>query len=49
MIGNKYLQVLYDYPDKDTSINQLLELLKSQDSEFIESLYKKVDIEICDD
>ena len=27
MIGNKYLKNLYDYPDVDTSINQLLELL----------------------
>ena len=31
MIGNKYLQELFAYPDKDTSINQLLELLKSKD------------------
>ena len=48
MIGNKYLTNLYEYPDEDTSINQLLELLKSGDSEFINSLYKPVDIDNCD-
>lgn len=42
MIGNKYLQVLYDYPDRDTSINQLLEILKFKDKDFINSL--KTDI-----
>lgn len=31
MIGNKYLKSLYHYPDVDTSINQLLELLASKD------------------
>lgn len=27
MIGNKYLKELFEYPDEDTSLNQLLELL----------------------
>ena len=31
MIGNKYIQNLFDYPDEDTSINELLELLKYKD------------------
>ncbi len=35
MIGNKYLKDLFEYPDQDTSINQLLELLKFKDMEFI--------------
>ncbi|HZJ83311.1 MAG TPA: hypothetical protein VFD57_05840 [Clostridia bacterium] len=49
MIGNKYLMNLYEYPDEDTSINQLLELLKSGDSEFIKSLYEPVDVDNCND
>lgn len=38
MIGNSYLRALYSYCDEDTSISQLLEFLKSKDSEFIGSL-----------
>ncbi|KAB2953844.1 hypothetical protein F9B85_04310 [Heliorestis acidaminivorans] len=49
MIGNKYLQKLYDYPDVDTSLNQLLELLKTKDSTFIDSLWEPMDINLCDD
>jgi hypothetical protein len=49
MIGNKYLMDLYEYSDEDTSINQLLELLKTRDSEFINSLYEPVSIETCND
>lgn len=49
MIGNKYLKSLYEYKDKDTSLNQLLELLKSKDNSFTESLYKPVDINECTD
>ncbi len=44
MIGNKYLKALFEYPDEDTSLNQLLELLKTQNKEFIDSLYKPIDI-----
>jgi len=47
MIGNRYLQALFEYPDEDTSINQLLELLKSKDKKFIDSLCKSIDIEAC--
>ncbi|WP_425445850.1 hypothetical protein [Dethiothermospora halolimnae] len=47
MIGNKYLRALFEYPDEDTSLNQLLELLKTQDKEFIDSLYEPIDIEMC--
>ena len=47
MIGNKYLQSLYKYSDKDTSLNQLLELLKSKDKQFIDSMYNSVDINLC--
>ncbi len=49
MIGNKYLQALCDYPDEDTSINQLLEFLKSKDSEFLDSLYAEINIECCNE
>ena len=50
MIGNKYLQEIYNYPDEDTSLNQLLELLKFKDMIFIDSLkYKPVYIILCND
>lgn len=39
MIGNKDLMELYSYKDRDTSINQLLELLKTPNMEFIENLH----------
>ena len=38
MIGNRYLRDLLEYPDEDSSINQLLELLKYKDTKFIDSL-----------
>ena len=47
MIGNKYLQTLFNYPDEDTSLNQLLEMLKYKDMKFIESLINPVDIDLC--
>ena len=47
MIGNKYLQTLFNYPDEDTSLNQLLEMLKYKDLKFIESLINPVDIDLC--
>lgn len=47
MIGNKYLQSLFEYPDEDTGLNQLLELLKSKDTAFLDSLYEPVDIDLC--
>lgn len=49
MIGNKYIKVLFEYPDIDTSLNQLLELLKSRDNKFIDSLYEGMDIGTCND
>jgi hypothetical protein len=49
MIGNKYLKTLFEYQDTDTSLNQLLELLKSRDENFIDSLYEEIDIDICND
>lgn len=49
MIGNRYLRYLFEYPDEDTSINQLLEMLKSKDMKFINSLYKPVNIDNCND
>lgn len=47
MIGNKYLQSLFAYPDEDTSLNQLLEMLKYKDTAFINSLKDPVDLELC--
>ena len=48
MIGNKQLQALFSYPDEDTSLNQLLELLKTQNREFLDSLNNEpLDIKLC--
>ena len=49
MIGNEYLQALFDYPDEDTGLNQLLELLKCKETTFIHSLSEPVDIDLCND
>lgn len=49
MIGNKYLQALFNYPDEDTSLNQLLELLKYKDMKFIDSLKESIDLSLCTD
>lgn len=49
MIGNKYLQDLFECPDMDTGLNQLLELLKAGDKDFITSLNAPVDINTCSD
>ncbi len=49
MIGNKYLQSLFDYQDEDTGLNQLLEMLKYEDAEFIESLHNPINLELCTD
>ncbi|MBU4540975.1 MAG: hypothetical protein KJ774_07105 [Firmicutes bacterium] len=48
MIGNKYLKNLYDYPDLDTSINQLLTLLISGDMAFISSLDTPLELDALD-
>lgn len=48
MIGNKYLEELFNSADEDTSINQLLELLKYKDPNFIYSLKKEyVNLALC--
>ena len=48
MIGNKCLEGLFNYPDEDTSINQLLELLKYKDPNFICSIKKEyVNLNLC--
>ncbi|MDD2234122.1 MAG: hypothetical protein PHZ11_10710 [Desulfitobacteriaceae bacterium] len=49
MIGNNYLQVLFDFPDEDTSLNQLLELLKFKDLNFINSIKEPIKIDLCND
>ncbi|SDL13501.1 hypothetical protein [Natronincola ferrireducens] len=49
MIGNKYLQGFFNYPDEDTSLNQLLELLKYKDMKFIDSLKESIDLSLCTD
>lgn len=48
MIGNKHLQALYEYADENTGLNQLLELLTYKDLEFINSLNKPVNLDMCD-
>ncbi|MGI6627702.1 MAG: hypothetical protein ACOX4K_05055 [Bacillota bacterium] len=48
MIGNRYLQCLHKYPDEDTGLNQLLELLAYKDARFIDSLWDEpVDLDEC--
>ncbi len=48
MIGNSYLQGLFEYTDEDTSLNQLLELLAYKDAKFIDSLWNEpVDPDSC--
>jgi hypothetical protein len=47
MIGNKYIQELFKYPDEDTGLNQILELLKSKDIEFIESIRQPINLDLC--
>lgn len=49
MIGNTFLKALYGYPDEDTSLNQLLELLRSKDQRFLDSLYKPLDVDASTD
>lgn len=49
MIGNKFLNSLYAYPDLDTGINQLLELLLTKDEAFLESLYVPLTVAALDD
>lgn len=50
MIGNRYLQELFNYTDEDASFNQLLEFLKYKDTIFIESLYSEtVNIDLCNE
>lgn len=48
MIGNKYLSELYKTVDEDTALNQIMEMLKSKDIEFIESLKTPIDLGLCD-
>ena len=47
MIGNKHLQEFYNYNDEDASLNQILELLKYKNTDFIDSLKKPIDIKLC--
>ena len=47
MIGNRYLRVLFAYPDEDTSLNQMLELLKEKNADFIDSLNQPQDLSLC--
>lgn len=50
MIGNKYIDELFNYPDEDTGINELLELLKYKDPNFIYSLkMEDINLDLCTD
>jgi len=49
MIDNQYLKNLYDFPDVDPSINQLLELLASKDQAFLENLTVPLEIATLDE
>ena len=49
MIGNSYLNSLYKYEDRDTSLNQLLDYMKSKDKGFLDSIFNEpVDLDTCD-
>jgi|SRR6056297_445601 len=47
MIGNKYIKSLFAYEDEDLALSQLLEMLKFDDRDFINSLYSALDLSIC--
>jgi hypothetical protein len=47
MIGNKYIQSLFAYEDEDLALSQLLEMLKFDDKDFINSLNSALDINLC--
>ena len=47
MIGNRYLQAFFAYPDEDTSLNQMLELLQEKNADFIDSLNQPQDLSLC--
>ncbi|MDX9917853.1 MAG: hypothetical protein RBT15_07525 [Gudongella sp.] len=50
MIGNKFIEDLFNYPDEDTSINEMIELLKYNDPSFIDSLNSEdVNLDLCND
>ena len=50
MIGNKYIERLFNYQDEDTSINELLELLAYKDPNFIYSLKNEgINLDLCTD
>lgn len=46
MIGNNYLSDLYQITDLDTSINQLLEWLHFEDTDFLKSLDVPLDLNV---
>ncbi|MFW5889634.1 MAG: hypothetical protein ACOCUD_04580 [Bacillota bacterium] len=47
MIGNKYLRNLFAYEDEDLALSQLLEMLKFDDEDFVNSLHSFLDIGLC--
>lgn len=42
MITNSYLKMFYEYPDRDTSINQLLEFLRFKHPKFLSNIKENV-------
>jgi hypothetical protein len=48
MIGNRYLSELYETVDEDTAFNQVMEMIISNDTDFIESLNIPVDLSECE-
>ena len=50
MIGNSHLRELFECPREDAGLNQLLELLASKDTAFIDGLVREpVDLDLCSD
>ncbi len=48
MIGNRYLSELYKTVDEDTAFNQVMEMIISNDTDFIKSLNIPVDLSECE-
>ncbi len=42
MITNNYLKMFYEYPDRDTSINQLLEFLRFKHPKFLANIKDEI-------
>lgn len=50
MIGNSHLRELFECPQEDAGLNQLLELLAMEDKAFIDGLVREpADLDLCNE